>query len=90
MSARSRFAAFLLGIGILAALLGAWKAYVSMADVSAFVLPPVALALYALYESGIPSEINIRVDLLLIYPALTLDFLFWPALLVRYLVFRRA
>lgn len=58
--------------------------------VSAFVLPPVALALYALYESGIPSEMNIRIDLLLIYPALALDFLFWPALLVRYLIFRRA
>ena len=58
--------------------------------VSTFVLPPVALALYTLYESGIPSEMNIRIDLLLIYPALALDFLFWPALLVRYLVFRRA
>jgi len=58
--------------------------------VATFVLPSVALALYALYESGIPSEMNIRIDLLLIYPALALDFLFWPALLVRYLVFRRA
>ena len=24
------------------------------------------------------------------YPALVLDFLFWPALLVRYLIYRRA
>ena len=40
MSTRSRVAAFLLGVGILAAFLAAWKAYVSMADVSAFVLPP--------------------------------------------------
>lgn len=40
MSTRSRVAAFLLGLGILGAFLAAWKAYVSMADVSAFVLPP--------------------------------------------------
>lgn len=58
--------------------------------VATFALPPVALALYAFYESGIPSEMNIRIDLLLIYPALALDFLFWPALLVRYLIHRRA
>jgi hypothetical protein len=42
------------------------------------------------YESGVPPEVNIRIDLLLIYPALTLDFLFWPALLVRHLISRRA
>jgi hypothetical protein len=58
--------------------------------VATFVLPLVALALYAFYESGIPPEMNIRIDLLLIYPALALDFLFWPALLVRYLIYRRA
>jgi hypothetical protein len=58
--------------------------------VATFALPLVALALYALYESGIPPEMNIRIDLLLIYPALALDFLFWPALLVRYLIHRRA
>ena len=58
--------------------------------VATFVLPLVAVALYAFYESGIPSEINIRVDLLLIYPALAVDFLFWPALMVRYLIYRRA
>ena len=58
--------------------------------VATFVLPLVALALYAFYESGIPPEMNIRIDLLLIYPALALDFLFWPALLVRYLIHRRA
>lgn len=57
--------------------------------VATFALPPVALALYAFYESGIPPETNIRVDLLLIYPAIALDFLFWPALLVRYLIYRR-
>jgi hypothetical protein len=58
--------------------------------VATFILPLVALALYAYYESGIPPETNIRIDLLLIYPALALDFLFWPALLVRYLIYRRA
>ena len=58
--------------------------------VATFALPPVALALYAFYESGIPPEMNIRIDLLLIYPALALDFLFWPALLARYLIHRRA
>jgi hypothetical protein len=50
----------------------------------------VFLALYAFYESGIPPEVNIRIDLLLIYPALAIDSLFWPALLVRYLIYRRA
>jgi hypothetical protein len=54
-----------------------------------FVLPLVVLALYAFYESGIPPEMNIRIDLLLIYPAIALDFLFWPALLVRFLILRR-
>ena len=58
--------------------------------VATFALPLVALSLYALYESGIPPEMNIRIDLLLIYPALALDFLFWPALLVGYLIHRRA
>lgn len=58
--------------------------------VAVFVLPLVSLALYALYESGIPSDTNIRIDLLLIYPALAIDFLFWPALLVRYSIQRRA
>lgn len=48
-----------------------------------------AVATFAFYESGIPPETNIRVDLLLIYPAIGLDFLFWPALLVRYLIYRR-
>jgi hypothetical protein len=54
-----------------------------------FVLPLVVLALYAFYESGMPPEMNIRIDLLLIYPAIALDFLFWPALLVRFLILRR-
>jgi hypothetical protein len=57
--------------------------------VTTFVPPLAALALYAFYESGIPPEMNIRIDLLLIYPALALDFLFWPALLVRFLILRR-
>jgi hypothetical protein len=43
-------------------------------------------SLYAIYEAGIPPEDNIRVDLLLIYPVLAIDFLFWPVLLVRYLI----
>jgi hypothetical protein len=58
--------------------------------VAVFLLPLVSLALYAFYESGIPPEVNIRIDLLLIYPALAIDSLFWPALLVRYLIYRRA
>jgi hypothetical protein len=58
--------------------------------VATFVLPLVALALYAFYESRIPPEMNIRIDLLLIYPVIALDFLFWPALLIRYLIYRRA
>ncbi len=57
--------------------------------VAVFVLPLVAVALYAIYEAGVPPEVNIRVDLLLIYPALALDFLFWPALLVRYFIDHR-
>ncbi len=40
MSARSRVLSLLLGLAILAALLGGWKLYVSWADVSPFVLPP--------------------------------------------------
>lgn len=40
MTTRSRVVALLLGLGILAAFLGAWKAYVSLSDISAFVLPP--------------------------------------------------
>jgi hypothetical protein len=56
--------------------------------VAVFVLPLVVLAFYAIYEAGVPPEINIRVDLLLIYPVLAFDFLFWPALLVRYFIDR--
>lgn len=47
-----------------------------------FLVPLAALGLYAFYETGISTYTNIRVDLLLIYPALLLAFLFWPALLV--------
>jgi hypothetical protein len=36
-----------------------------------------------------PPEDNIRIDLLLIYPVIAIDFLFWLVLLVRYLVYRR-
>ncbi|MGH3147500.1 MAG: hypothetical protein ACRDTR_17015 [Rubrobacter sp.] len=54
-----------------------------------FVLPLAALLLYAIYEAGVPPEDNIRIDLLLIYPVLAVDFLFWIALLVRYLIYRR-
>jgi|ERR671911_1562436 NADH:ubiquinone oxidoreductase subunit 3 (subunit A) len=56
--------------------------------IAVFVLPLAALALYAIYEAGVPPEDNIRIDLLLIYPVLAIDFLFWPALLIRYLVNR--
>jgi hypothetical protein len=58
--------------------------------VAVFVLPLVVLALYVPYELGIPPEVNIRIDLLLIYPVLVIDFLFWPALLARSLIQRRA
>jgi hypothetical protein len=52
-------------------------------------IPPLALLLYLFYESGISTYSNIRIDLLLIYPALFLAFLFWPMLLLRYLFGRR-
>lgn len=52
-------------------------------------LPLVALGLYAFYETGVSAETNIRVDLLLIYPALLLTVLAWPALLVSALLLRR-
>ena len=45
-------------------------------------LPLAALGLYAFYESGVSVYTNIRVDLLLIYPALFLALLSWPALIV--------
>ena len=51
--------------------------------------PLVVSAPYAVYEVRVPPEDNIRIDLLLIYPVLAIDFLFWHALLVRYLVNRR-
>jgi len=57
--------------------------------VAVFVVPLATVVLYAIYEAGIPPEMNIRVDLLLIYPVLAIDFLFWPALLVRYFSNRR-
>lgn len=40
MSTRSRIAAFALSIGLFVALLVAWKVYVSVGDISKFVLPP--------------------------------------------------
>jgi hypothetical protein len=52
-------------------------------------VPPLALLLYLYYESGISVYTNIRVDLLLVYPALVVALLFWPALLLRYLLRRR-
>lgn len=58
--------------------------------IGASVLPLVVLVLYAVYEAGMPPETNIRVDLLLIYPALAIDLLVWPALVVRYLIKRGA
>ena len=56
---------------------------------AAGLLPLVALGLYALYETGVSPETNIRVDLLLIYPALLLTFVSWPAMLVAALLRRR-
>lgn len=51
-------------------------------------LPLAALGLYAFYESGVSVYTNIRVDLLLVYPALLVTLLSWPALIVATL-FRR-
>lgn len=55
---------------------------------AAGLLPLVALGIYAVYETGISPETNIRVDLLAIYPALLLAFVVWPALLVTALLRR--
>lgn len=52
-------------------------------------LPLAALGLYAFYESGVSAYTDIRADLLLIYPALFVTVLPWPALLVAYLIERR-
>lgn len=51
-------------------------------------LPLAALGLYAFYESGVSVYTNIRVDLLLIYPALFLAILSWPALIIAALARR--
>ena len=51
-------------------------------------LPLAALGLYAFYESGVSAHTNIRVDLLLIYPALFVALLSWPALIVAALLGR--
>ena len=52
------------------------------------ILPLAALGLYALYESGVSVYTNIRVDLLLIYPALFVTLLSWPALVIAALLRR--
>ncbi len=51
-------------------------------------LPLAALGLYALHESGTSVYTNIRVDSLLIYPALFVALLSWPALIVAALLGR--
>jgi hypothetical protein len=51
-------------------------------------LPLAALGLYAFYESGVSVYTNIRVDLLLIYPALFVTLLSWPALVIAALLRR--
>jgi hypothetical protein len=51
-------------------------------------LPLAALGLYAFYESGVSVYTNIRVDLLLIYPALFVTLLSWPALIIAALLRR--
>lgn len=49
-----------------------------------FLIPLLAVILYLLYEAGVSPYYNIRVDLLLIYPALILNFSFWSILLVQF------
>jgi hypothetical protein len=52
------------------------------------ILPHAALGPYAFYESGTSVYTNIRVDSLLIYPALFVALLSWPALIVAALLRR--
>lgn len=49
------------------------------------VIPLLSLATYGYYESGISIYSNIRIDVLVIWPALALAFAFWPLLGVFYL-----
>lgn len=53
-----------------------------------FFIPLFALTVYLYYESGISVYTNIRIDLLLIYPALILSFIFWPILLIHYIILK--
>jgi hypothetical protein len=55
---------------------------------AAALLPHAALGPYVLYESGVSTYTDIRVDLLLIYPALFLAFLARPSLIVAALLRR--
>ena len=52
------------------------------------ILPHAALGPYAFYESGTSVYTNIRVDSLLIYPALFVALLSWPALIAAALLRR--
>ena len=56
--------------------------------IATFAVPPLALFIYLVYESGVSDVSNIRIDLLILYPALSLAFLFWPALLIRFAYYR--
>lgn len=49
-----------------------------------FFIPLLTLSIYLYYESGISVYTNIRIDLLFIYLALFLSFIFWPILLIHY------
>ena len=50
-------------------------------------LPLAAIALYVAYELAMPTRMNIRVDLLLIWPFLLIVLIAW---LIRLIVLRRA
>lgn len=52
-------------------------------------LPLIALLIYRYYESGISIHSNIRIDVLLIWPALAITFWFWLVLGISYLSARR-
>ena len=67
-------AQFFLMLAIAIASLFFWNARSRMFRVNLY-LPLALLVLYVLYEFQVPPEANIRIDLLVLYPLLTLAFL---------------
>ncbi len=59
-------------------------------DVLIIAIPMVAIALYVYYESGISVYSNIRMDLLIIWPALIATFSLWLVLAIKYLSLKRS